>query len=121
MASGVIDIAALAKQREDRLAQERARVRADRVTLGARLRTIRLARGLTQSQVGERCAIHQPKLSDLEAGRRPLSEVQRSSLAQIYEVSLEDLTVNPLTTVLNTIETERAAASSLRLCDVESL
>ena len=61
----------------------------ERVLLGAKLRAARLARGITQVQVG---VVTQSHLSDLEKGRRPLRDPVAVQLAGLYRVDLGALT-----------------------------
>lgn len=51
------------------LSAEEILAQIDGPTLGARLRTLRLAAGLTQAQLAERTGIHRPNIARVEAGR----------------------------------------------------
>ncbi|MFF8264688.1 helix-turn-helix domain-containing protein [Streptomyces virginiae] len=55
--------------------------------LGAELRRLRLARGLTSTQVAERLLISQPKLSHLENGRRAIKPRDVRDLCGLYGVT----------------------------------
>ncbi|MBT2543122.1 helix-turn-helix domain-containing protein [Streptomyces sp. ISL-44] len=55
--------------------------------LGAELRRLRLARGLTSTQVAERLLISQPKISHLENGRRAIIPRDVRDLCGLYGVT----------------------------------
>ncbi|MFB7468226.1 helix-turn-helix domain-containing protein [Streptomyces sp. NPDC056224] len=55
--------------------------------LGAELRRLRLARGLTSTQVAEHLLISQPKVSHLENGRRAISPRDVRDLCGLYQVT----------------------------------
>ncbi|MEU9107202.1 helix-turn-helix transcriptional regulator [Streptomyces xanthophaeus] len=55
--------------------------------LGAELRRLRLARGLTSTQVAERLLISQPKISHLENGRRAIKPRDVRDLCALYGVT----------------------------------
>ncbi|GHA94566.1 helix-turn-helix domain-containing protein [Streptomyces chryseus] len=55
--------------------------------LGAELRRLRLARGLTSTQVAERLLISQPKISHLENGRRAIKPRDVRDLCALYGVA----------------------------------
>ncbi|WP_030724779.1 helix-turn-helix domain-containing protein [Streptomyces sp. NRRL S-237] len=55
--------------------------------LGAELRRLRLARGLTSTQVAEHLLISQPKVSHLETGRRRISPRDVRDLCGLYGVT----------------------------------
>ncbi len=55
--------------------------------LGAELRRLRLARGLTSTQVAERLLISQPKISHLENGRRAIKPRDVRDLCAFYGVT----------------------------------
>ncbi|MFJ8569321.1 helix-turn-helix domain-containing protein [Streptomyces sp. NPDC093514] len=55
--------------------------------LGAELRRLRLARGLTSAQVAEHLLISQPKVSHLENGRRAISPRDVRDLCGLYDVT----------------------------------
>ncbi|WP_327733580.1 helix-turn-helix domain-containing protein [Streptomyces nojiriensis] len=55
--------------------------------LGAELRRLRLARGLTSTQVAEHLLISQPKVSHLETGRRGISPRDVRDLCGLYGVT----------------------------------
>ncbi|GAA2656662.1 hypothetical protein GCM10010425_84440 [Streptomyces spororaveus] len=55
--------------------------------LGAELRRLRLARGLTSTQVAERLLISQPKISHLENGRRAIKPRDVRDLCALYQVT----------------------------------
>jgi transcriptional regulator with XRE-family HTH domain len=55
--------------------------------LGAELRRLRLASGLTSTEVAERLMVSQPKISHLENGRRTISPRDVRDLCAIYGVT----------------------------------
>ncbi|MCX5175375.1 helix-turn-helix transcriptional regulator [Streptomyces virginiae] len=55
--------------------------------LGAELRRLRLARGLTSKQVAEQLLISQPKISHLENGRRAIKPRDVRDLCGLYHVT----------------------------------
>ncbi|MEU9234417.1 helix-turn-helix domain-containing protein [Streptomyces subrutilus] len=55
--------------------------------LGAELRRLRLACGLTSTQVAERLLISQPKISHLENGRRAIKPRDVRDLCSLYDVT----------------------------------
>ncbi|MER6253432.1 helix-turn-helix transcriptional regulator [Streptomyces sp. NPDC001584] len=55
--------------------------------LGAELRRLRLARGLTSTQVAEHLLMSQPKVSHLENGRRAISPRDVRDLCGLYHVT----------------------------------
>ncbi|MET9609584.1 helix-turn-helix transcriptional regulator [Streptomyces sp. NPDC006512] len=55
--------------------------------LGAELRWLRLARGLTSTQVAEHLLISQPKMSHLENGRRAIKPRDVRDLCALYQVT----------------------------------
>ncbi|MFD6184866.1 helix-turn-helix domain-containing protein [Streptomyces goshikiensis] len=55
--------------------------------LGAELRRLRLARGLTSTQVAEHLLISQPKISHLENGRRAIKPRDVRDLCALYHVT----------------------------------
>ncbi|MFF1792602.1 Scr1 family TA system antitoxin-like transcriptional regulator, partial [Kitasatospora sp. NPDC058243] len=55
--------------------------------LGAELRRLRLARGLTSTQVAERLLISQPKISHMENGRRAIKPRDVRDLCGLYQVT----------------------------------
>ncbi|MEV8533196.1 helix-turn-helix transcriptional regulator [Streptomyces sp. NPDC051211] len=55
--------------------------------LGAELRRLRLARGLTSTQVAEHLLISQPKISHMENGRRAISPRDVRDLCGLYHVT----------------------------------
>ncbi|WP_392900451.1 helix-turn-helix domain-containing protein [Streptomyces sp. LN699] len=55
--------------------------------LGAELRLLRQARGLTSTEVAERLMVSQPKISHLENGRRAISPRDVRDLCAIYGVT----------------------------------
>lgn len=61
-------------------------------TLGARIRELRLRRGLSQEGLATRCDMSQKYLSELERGRKaPSFETLASIAHQGFEVRLSDL------------------------------
>ncbi|MFD3549312.1 helix-turn-helix domain-containing protein [Streptomyces sp. NPDC058655] len=58
-----------------------------RIRLGAELRRLRLARGLTGVQVAEQLMVSQPKISLIETGRRAISPRDVRDLCGLYGVA----------------------------------
>lgn len=59
--------------------------------LGARLSTLRQARGLTQAQVAERIGVSQQTVNSFERGRRRVPVSQLTPLAKLLAISVEEL------------------------------
>ena len=59
--------------------------------LGDRLRDRRLARGLTQAQLGERCRLHRTFIGSVERGERNLSVLNLRLIARALRVPLSEL------------------------------
>ncbi|MEN8654565.1 helix-turn-helix transcriptional regulator [Streptomyces sp. 21So2-11] len=57
--------------------------------LGAELRRLRLASGLTGGQVAQRLSVSQPKISHMETGRRAVSPRDVCDLCELYGVTDE--------------------------------
>ncbi|MFJ3818126.1 helix-turn-helix domain-containing protein [Streptomyces sp. NPDC090056] len=64
--------------------------------LGAELRRLRMASGLTGTQVAAHLLISQPKVSHMETGRRAVSPRDVRDLCKLYDVTDQDV-VNSLT------------------------
>jgi len=61
--------------------------------LGFRIRELRLARGLTQEQLGERCELHRTFIGSVERGERNLSILNLRLIARVLRVPLAELLV----------------------------
>lgn len=61
------------------------------VIFGKRLRELRLARGLTQTQLAERCGSNHPFISNLERGVKVPSLTMVLRLAEALECRVYDL------------------------------
>jgi transcriptional regulator with XRE-family HTH domain len=59
--------------------------------LGNRLRAERIARGLTQVQLGEKCSLDRTFISSIEHGRRNLSLLSLRVLARALRLRLASL------------------------------
>lgn len=55
----------------------------------AKLRTARLAAGLTQAQAAAKFGRHQSMISKLESGERRVDVVELAELAAMYKISLD--------------------------------
>jgi transcriptional regulator with XRE-family HTH domain len=85
--------------------------------LGARLKLLRKARGLTQLQVGEATGINRETYSHYENERRKLKPQTLTLLAQFYEVSADYLlgvTDKPHSNEQEFIETHRETLEQLQ-------
>lgn len=58
---------------------------------GQRVRQLRLARGLSQETLAERCGLDRTYISSIERGRRNISLVNIAVLAKVFELSLAEL------------------------------
>jgi len=59
--------------------------------LGERIRDQRIARGLTQEQLGQKCELHRTFVGSVERGERNLSILNLRLLARILRISLSEL------------------------------
>jgi len=59
--------------------------------LGERIREQRIARGLTQEQLGQKCELHRTFIGSVERGERNLSILNLRLLARILRISLSEL------------------------------
>lgn len=59
--------------------------------LGIRLRDLRLARKLTQAELGVRCNLHRTFIGSVERGERNLSILNLRMIARILRVSLAEI------------------------------
>lgn len=59
--------------------------------LGTRIRDRRTARGLTQVQLGEQCALHRTFIGSVERGERNLSILNLRAIARALRVPLAEL------------------------------
>ena len=74
--------------------ERRATVRAietEQHRLGARLRELRIARGLTQAQAAEAAGVHAVQIARLEAGTANTTVATLVALATAYGVRMRDL------------------------------
>lgn len=55
----------------------------------AKLRTARLAAGLTQAQAAAKFGRHQSMISKLESGERRVDVIELAELASLYKISLD--------------------------------
>lgn len=60
-------------------------------SLGFRIRERRLARGLTQAQLGELCELHRTFIGSVERGERNLSILNIRQIARILRLPLSEL------------------------------
>ena len=63
--------------------------------VGENVKSLRLARGLTQEQFAERSGFSQQYISDLERGRRNPTVVSLFELAQALDAKPQDLIAAP--------------------------
>jgi transcriptional regulator with XRE-family HTH domain len=63
-------------------------------TLGFRIRELRLARGLTQEQLGELCELHRTFIGSVERGERNVSILNLRLIAKVLRVTLAELLVD---------------------------
>ena len=63
--------------------------------LGTRIRERRLARGLTQEQLGEQCELHRTFIGSVERGERNVSILNLKLIAKVLRVPLAELFVEP--------------------------
>jgi transcriptional regulator with XRE-family HTH domain len=63
--------------------------------LGHRLRELRVARGLTQAALAERCELHRTFIGSVERGERNVSILNLRLLARTLRVSLSELLAEP--------------------------
>lgn len=59
--------------------------------LGERIREQRVARGLTQEQLGEKCELHRTFVGSVERGERNLSILNLRLLAKTLRITLREL------------------------------
>jgi transcriptional regulator with XRE-family HTH domain len=59
--------------------------------LGDRIRARRTARGLTQAQLAEACALHRTFIGSVERGERNVSVLNLRAMARALRVSLAEL------------------------------
>jgi len=63
--------------------------------LGSRIRERRLARGLTQAQLGAKCRLHRTFIGSVERGERNLSILNLRTIARALRTPLRDLLDEP--------------------------
>jgi len=59
--------------------------------LGSRIRDRRTARGLSQVQLGEQCALHRTFIGSVERGERNVSILNLRTIARVLRVPLAEL------------------------------
>lgn len=59
--------------------------------LARRLRSLRIERGLTQSEVAHALGLHRPTISEIEAGRRSVRSEELYEISRLLSVSVSDL------------------------------
>ena len=62
--------------------------------LGNRVRDYRVARGLTQAELGEKCELHRTFIGSVERGERNLSILNLRVISKVLRVSLPELLAN---------------------------
>ena len=60
-------------------------------TIGTRLRERRLARGLSQAELGRECDLHRTFIGSVERGQRNISIINIRLIARKLKISLQDL------------------------------
>ena len=63
--------------------------------LGGRIRDRRTARGLTQQQLGDQCALHRTFIGSVECGERNPSVLNLRLIARIMRVPFAELFAEP--------------------------
>ena len=86
----------------------------DDATMGGRIRTARLARGLTMRELARRLGMQHSALSDIETGRRPLRVAELQQIAVELETTAEELIVS------GTISARVAARAAERAAEAAS-
>lgn len=66
----------------------------ERARIGATIRTLRKTRGLSTDSLATSLGISRPYLSNIEAGRKPLTHQLLVQLADLLEVDRRDITQN---------------------------
>jgi len=61
----------------------------DKNIVAVRLQTARKMAGLSQAQVAKILGLHRPSISEMEAGRRKVSAVELTKLAELYSVDID--------------------------------
>ena len=59
--------------------------------IGARVRECRVARGLTQLELGERCQLHRTFIGSVERGERNIAVLNVRRIAKVLRVSIANL------------------------------
>lgn len=59
--------------------------------LGDRIRELRIARGLSQAELGERCELHRTFIGSVERGERNLAILNLRLIARTLRVPLSEL------------------------------
>ena len=65
-------------------------------TLGDRIRERRVARGLTQAELAESCALHRTFIGSVERGERNVSILNLRLMAKVLRVPLAELFADPV-------------------------
>lgn len=60
--------------------------RAERARVGATIRTVRELRGFTPDEFANEIGISRPYLANIEAGRKPLTQVLLARIARVLDV-----------------------------------
>lgn len=98
----------------DRLAAPRAPAALD-IAIAERLRTLRLARGLSQQVVAARCGLSFQQLQKYESGQNRISAARLMALAHALDVPLIDLLCEVQLTPDTAQLRERLAAAAAQL------
>jgi transcriptional regulator with XRE-family HTH domain len=64
-------------------------------SLGDRIRERRVARGLTQEQLGQKCELHRTFIGSVERGERNVSILNLRVIARVLRVPLAELFPEP--------------------------
>jgi transcriptional regulator with XRE-family HTH domain len=76
---------------EERLAHKTKKIVITKETIGARLRDIRRAQGMSQNELAEKLGTIQSHVSDMERGLRKPTIQQLANLSQALHVSVDQL------------------------------
>jgi transcriptional regulator with XRE-family HTH domain len=63
--------------------------------LGSRIRERRVAQGLTQARLAEKCALHRTFIGSVERGERNVSVLNLRQIAKVLRVPLAELFAVP--------------------------
>lgn len=81
--------------------------------LGAKIKTLRENRGMSQSEVARHLGIHRPTVSEIERGNRSLSAEEVLKLAVLFNITTDELLKEPEKR-LNQIPSERKLITFFR-------